>query len=131
MKKTVLKAIITGGKEQFGVWVENLPGVYGAGDTLEEVKESLKDAIELFKETNEDVLKGDYEIKFNFDTSGFLKYYSKFISFAAMKEITGVHQKQLWNYANHYRTPSRETSEKITEKIKAFAKDIGHVQITF
>lgn len=134
MEKSELKAVITGGKDQFGAWFEDLPGIYGAGDTVEETKASLLEGMLLYMEENEDlpnVLKGEYEIVYTFDASGFLKYYSKFISFAGMKEITGVNQKQLWNYANGYRNPNKETSEKIFNSINSFGKDLSQVQIRF
>ncbi len=131
MKKKVLKAIVTGGKDQFGAWVENVPGVYGAGDTVEETKDNLLEAIELLKEEGNEFFSEPYEIEFTFDTSGFLKYYSKYISFAGMKEITGINQKQLWNYASGYRNPSKETSKKIFNSIQKFSKEIGQVHFSF
>ena len=39
MKK--LRATISKGPEDFGAWIENLPGVYGAGETVAEVRENL------------------------------------------------------------------------------------------
>lgn len=134
MEKVLLKAVITGGKDQFGAWLEDVPGVYGAGVTVEETKESLQEGLKLYKEENielPDQIKGEYEIEFTFDVSGFLKYYSKFVSFAGMKEITGVNQKQLWNYANGYRNPNKDTSERILNGFQAFGKQFSQVQIRF
>lgn len=129
-----LKAIITGGKDQFGSWIEGVPGAYGAGDTVEETKESLLEGLRLYIEENEEipeVLKGNYNIVFVFDASGFLKYYSKYISFAGMKEITGINQKQLWSYAYGYRKPSKETAEKIYNSIHSFGEKLSQVQLCF
>lgn len=136
MGKKVLRAVITGGKDQFGAWIEGVSGIYAAGDTLEETKADLIAAIDLFIENNEkknvpEVLKYDYVIKYEFDTSGFLKYYSKYISFAGMKEITGVNQKQLWSYANGYRRPSKETSERIIKALHSFGENMSQVQLHF
>lgn len=134
MEKVILKAVITGGKDQFGAWLEDVPGVYGAGDTVEEAKVNLLEGLKLYIEENEeipDVLKSEYGVDFTFDASGFLKHYSKVISFAGMKEITGINQKQLWNYANGYRSPNKETSEKILNGIHAFGKEFSQVQIRF
>ena len=78
MEGKLLKAVITGGKDQFGAWLEDVPGVYGAGDTVEETKENLLEGLELYKEVNEELpelLKGEYEMELTFDVSGFLKYY--------------------------------------------------------
>lgn len=134
MEKKTLKAVITGGKDQFGAWLDAVPGIYGAGSTLEEVKENLMEGMRLYIQENEELpelLKGECEIEYTFDASGFLKYYSKYISFAGLKEITGVNQKQLWNYANGYRNPNKETSQKIFNSINAFGKNLSQVQISF
>lgn len=134
MNKVLLKAVITGGKDQFGAWLEDIPGIYGAGETVEETKESLLESLRLYKEENKelpDMLKGEYEIEYTFDVSGFLKHYSKIISFAGMKEITGINQKQLWNYANGYRNPNKDTSEKILNSIHALGKEFSQAQIRF
>ncbi|MDH6358424.1 type II toxin-antitoxin system HicB family antitoxin [Parabacteroides sp. PF5-9] len=134
MKIKKLKAVITGGKDQFGAWIEEVPGAYGAGETIEETKQNLLEGLNLYIEENENipaVLKADYEIDFTFDTSGFLKYYSKYISFAGMKEITGINQKQLWSYANGYRNPSKETSEKILNSIQLFGEKLLQAQLRF
>ncbi|OAV68172.1 hypothetical protein Barb6XT_01135 [Bacteroidales bacterium Barb6XT] len=127
-----LKAIITGGKDQYGIWMESIPGIYGAGDTLEATKDNLAEAIQIYMEIRSDIpeeLKGEYEIEYTFDTSGFLKYYSKYISFAAMKEITGIAQKQLWDYANGYRHPKKETSEKIVKSICSFGESVSQTSL--
>lgn len=38
-------------------WVEEVPGVNSQGKTLKEVKENLKEALEMILEANRDVLK--------------------------------------------------------------------------
>lgn len=127
-----VKAIITGGKDQFGVWVEG-SDIYSAGDTLEDLKSNLKEAIELHQEAGGDLpdkMKGNYQIEYLFDVSGLLRYYSKFISFAGMHEITGVNQKQLWNYAHGYRKPRKEIAERIIQSINKFAQELSQVQIS-
>ncbi len=125
------KAIVTGGKDQYGVWIENTD-IYSAGETLEMLKANLVEAIELHKEAGgvvPDSLKGEYEIEYEFDVTGLLKYYSKYFNFAGIREITGVHQKQLWNYANGYSKPRKQIAERIIKGISDFAKELSQVQI--
>ncbi|KAA6330158.1 hypothetical protein EZS27_021110 [termite gut metagenome] len=127
-----LKAIICGGKDDFGIFIkhpeiiEGFTGANGAGDTVEEAKKNLFECIDILIEENtisKDFLK-ENEIEFVFDISGFLKYYSNFISFAGMKAITGINQKQLWNYANGYRNPSKATSDKILKSVHSFGENL-------
>jgi predicted RNase H-like HicB family nuclease len=129
-----LTAVICGGKDQYGTWIEELPGVYGAGNTVEETQASLQEGLRLLLEDNDhvpDVLKSPYQLEFVFDTSGFLKFYSGFISFAGMKAITGINQKQLWNYANGYRKPNKDTALKILNSLNDFGKEIAQAQFRF
>ncbi len=131
MKK--VKAIIVGGREQYGVWIEGAH-IYSAGDTLEELKEQLQEAIALYLEAGGEVsdeMKGEYEIEYVFHTSGLLKYYSQYISFAGMKQLTGINQKQLWDYAYGYRNPKKSTTDKIVNALQAFGKELSQIRVCF
>jgi predicted RNase H-like HicB family nuclease len=136
-KMYTLKAVITGGRDSYGVWIEKIEGVNGlitsAGNSVEEVKKNLAESIDLFFDDSEipECLMDGYEIDYTFDFSGYLKYISEYISFAALKKITGVAQKQLWNYANGYRTPKKETVEKILNNIKIFNNELSNAHIHF
>ena len=120
-----LKVIVAGGKDHYGAWAKDVEGIYGVGNTLDEIIFDIKNAVSLYVECNEnipDVLKGDPEIELIFDITGLIKYYSQFITLPAMENLTGVNQKQLWQYANGYKTPRKETVEKIETGLKRFAR---------
>lgn len=66
-----LKAIISKGPEDYGAWIENLPGAYGAGETVAQVKKSLKEGLKLYVKYNgvADWLKNkDYELVYQYDS---------------------------------------------------------------
>ncbi|MDR1403934.1 MAG: hypothetical protein LBJ60_09610 [Tannerellaceae bacterium] len=42
-----------------------------------------------------------------------------------MENLTGINQKQLWQYANGYKVPRKETAEKIENGLKRFAQRLG------
>lgn len=86
-----LKAIICGGKDDFGVFIEHpeviegFTGSHGAGNTVEEAKRNLFECIDILIEEgaiSKDFLK-ENEIEFVLIYLAFLKYYSNFISFQA------------------------------------------------
>ncbi len=98
IKNGKLIVTIEKGVDQYGAWVEGVPGIYGAGDSVNEVKEDVLAAIELYKQHNSivpEILKGNYEIKWQFDTASFLQYISKVFTKSGIERITGVNQKQL------------------------------------
>lgn len=44
-----LKVTIEKGPDLFGAWADNVPGIYGEGETVQETKENLLASIELYK----------------------------------------------------------------------------------
>lgn len=126
-----LTAIITGGKDQYGAWIEGLP-IFGAGDTVEAVKKDIYDAIDLFVQFNTNIpeeLQGEYEVNFTFDASGFIKYCRNFMDYPGMAKITGVGKKQLWDYANSDKKPRKEKASAIIEKLHTFGKELSKIEV--
>ena len=66
---TTLKIIIEKTKDHYSAYAENVEGVYGAGETIVEAKESILQAIKLLKEHNEvnlpKKLKEEFELEFD------------------------------------------------------------------
>ena len=67
-----LKIIIGRSKDNYGAYAENAPGIYGGGDTVEEAKKSVLEAITFYKENNPvntpANLKAEYELVYKFDS---------------------------------------------------------------
>ncbi|TRX33727.1 hypothetical protein FNW52_14970 [Flavobacterium sp. ZT3R18] len=66
----IIKIIVEETKDGFTAYADNIEGIYAGGDTLQEVKQSVLNAIRLLKENNTpenvpDVLKGDYQITYS------------------------------------------------------------------
>ena len=79
-----LHAVIERAEHNFGAYVEEIDGVGGIGDTLEEVKRDLEEGLVVLKEACiedgypvPEELQGEYEIVFKMDTRSFLKMYCK------------------------------------------------------
>ena len=65
-----IRVTIEKGPELFDAWAEDIPGIYGAGLTINEVKQSIMDAIAIYKSNNLIIpkeLDGAVEIEWNFD----------------------------------------------------------------
>ena len=64
-----LKIIIEKTKDHYSAYAEKVEGVYGAGETVNEAKESILNAIKLLKEHNEanlpKELKEEFELEFD------------------------------------------------------------------
>jgi len=130
MKK--IYATVTAGKDGYGVWLNDFP-ISSAATKVTDLKASLQEAIELTLEVNEALRKDfiDYEIIYTFDASALIKYYGEYLGYPALHKITGVNQKQLWNYANTGIHPRQDKATKILEKLKHFGKELNQFQISF
>lgn len=116
MKK--VKIVIERSDDLFSAYAENVNGVYGAGNTVSEAKDSVVKAIELLHKYNKtkipSILKGEYSLVFRFDVESFLNYYKGIFTNAALERITGINQKQFQHYATGLKKP-RETQIKKIE----------------
>lgn len=134
MKK--LKIVIERGKDQFGAWADNAEGIYGAGDTVEEAKISILEAIRLVKENNTQenipaILNGKYEIVWTFDTPSLLNYYGKILTKAALERLTGINQKQIQHYATGHRKPRQAQVKKIETALHKLGNELTSLELSF
>jgi len=115
----------------FGAYAENCPGVYGAGDTVEEAKQNVIDGLNLFIKYNKNnlpkILQGEYEIEYHFDVPSFLKHYSTIFTKSALQRMTGINQTQLTHYVSGFRKPSRKTINKLDTAIHGLSKELSQI----
>ena len=125
------KLIITicASKDSFGAYSENCDGIFAAGNTVAEVKADVLEAIRLIKENLPEerwpeVIKGDFNIEWHYDTQSLLQYYQGIFTNAALERWTGIHQKQLWNYANGVSKPRPAARQKIENALHSLGAEL-------
>jgi predicted RNase H-like HicB family nuclease len=128
-----IKIIIEKSTDSYGAYAENVTGIYGAGDTADECKQSILDAIETVK-TFEDsqipeILKGEYELIFKFDTVSLLNYYKGIFTNAALEKMTGINQKQINHYASGHRKPRAQQRDKIQSALHNLGKELVAIEL--
>ncbi len=124
--------IIEKGTEMFGAWVEEVPGIYGSGINVNDVKQDILNAIELYKTHNKvvpDILTEEFEINWKFDTASFLDYLSKVFTKAGIERITGINQKQLGHYSAGLKKPRKNQIEKIDIGIRRFVDELQQIHL--
>jgi len=126
-----IKIIIEKSSDSFGAYSENVQGIYGAGDTAEECKNSILDAIETLKELDScpNELEGEYTITFKFDTISLLNYYKGIFTNSALEKITGINQKQIQHYTTGHRKPRPEQRKKIENALHNLGKELLAVEL--
>lgn len=132
MKK--IKIIIERGENQYGAYADNVEGIYGAGDTVAEAKQSVLEAIEMTIEFNSEnniprALRGEYELVWQFDTVSLLNYYRGIFSNAALERLTGINQKQMQHYAAGLKKPRPQQAKKIEAALHKLGNELLAIQL--
>lgn len=108
----------------------------GGGDTLEAAKDNMLEQMLFYKQTAiEDhfdypnFLDNEFEIIYKLDTASFLEYYSGILSLSGLEKLTGIHQKQLWNYLHHKSVPRRKQVERIEQALHRFGSELQSISL--
>ncbi|MCC4228370.1 type II toxin-antitoxin system HicB family antitoxin [Zunongwangia profunda] len=128
-----IKVIIEKSADSYGAYAENVWGIYGAGDTAEECKQSILDAIETIKTFDDheipEALKGEYKIIYKFDIESLLNYYKGIFTNAAFERLTGINQKQLQHYSSGLKTPRESTKIKIEKSLHQLGEELTAIEL--
>ena len=132
MKKIIIR--IGASSDHFGAYSENCPGIYGAGDTPLAAKQNALEGLKLFiesrkKEDLPEILKGEYEIVYQFDTQSLLQYYAKIFNKTALERITGINQKLLHHYSSGIKRPRIVQRKKIETALHSLGKELMAVAL--
>lgn len=120
---------ICASKDSFGAYSENCEGIYAAGDTVAEAKADVLEAIRLIKKNLPEgrwpeIIKGEYTIEWHYDAQSLLQYYQGIFTNAALERLTGINQKQLWNYANGVSKPRPIARQKIQNALHSLGAEL-------
>ena len=132
MKK--IKIIIEKTSDHYSAYAANVEGIYAAGDTPEEAKQSVVDAIRLFKKHNKPqnipaILKGEYTLTYRFDTVSLLNYYRKVFTNSALERLTGINQRQLQHYSSGLKKPRPAQKKKIESALHQLGNELIAVEL--
>ena len=132
MKK--VKIIIERSNDLYGAYAENVKGVTGCGNTIDEAKQSALDTIRIIKEHHRsenipEILKGAYEIVYKFDVQSFLDYYKGIFTPAALERIAGINQKQIQHYSTGHRNPRLAQRKKIETALHKLGHELIAVEL--
>ncbi len=134
MKK--IKAIIERGNDGlYSIYLPEIFGIYGAGETETEAKEALFDAIDSAKEYVQEtgiwgdyiVFKSDFEFDFRYDLSGFFKTYN-FFDVSALAGKIGLNASLLRRYKSGISKAETKQKEKIEQGIHKLADELSAVR---
>jgi len=128
-----IKIIIEKTKDNYSAYAQNVEGIYGGGETVSEAKDSILNALKLFKKYNSKqlpkILQGEFLIRYKFDTQSLLNYYKGIFTNASLERITGIKQKQIQHYASGLKKPRAAQKIKIQNSLHELAEELMAVEL--
>lgn len=132
--KTV-EVIVEHAGNNLSAYIEGAP-VITVGNDVKEIEKNMKDAVELYLESCQEmniapveVLQGEFILKFKIDAATFINYYSSIFTKAALSRITGINERQLWHYAAGVHKPRKQQLEKIQKGINALTEELAAINL--
>lgn len=129
--KTITIIVERASDGTFGAYSNEAP-IFAMGDTMQELKQSVDDAIDsIIEYTPEDakVFREEYEIKYKFDTESLLQYYKGILGNPALEKLTGINQKQIHHYATGLKKPRKEQRQKIQEGLHKLGNELLAIEL--
>lgn len=129
-----IKIIIEKGKDTYGAYAENVKGIVGVGDTVQECKQSILDCIDTMKLYFDEkqipaILKNKYKLVFCYDTVSLLQYYKGILSNPAFERITGINQKLIHQYATGLKKPRKPQRKRIEKGLHQLGAELLAIQL--
>jgi len=119
------------GKDGYGVCFEELPYIFGFGETVEDAKLDAKVAIEGYivalnrcNKPIPEILQGEYELVYQFDVEALLKYIDGTVTKTALAKASGINATQLSHYSSGLKKPRKQQREKIIAGLHKLGKDL-------
>jgi predicted RNase H-like HicB family nuclease len=117
--------------DNYGAWLELLPGCVAVGDTLNEVKENIKTSINMhlagMREDGDPVpveFQTNYQLCFQLNTRALLHNSVNIVTQMALAKATGISHKQINHYYTGYRNPRPEQRMKIVSGLHKLAHEL-------
>jgi hypothetical protein len=123
-----IKVIIERSEDAFWAYSENTE-VNGVGDTVEEVKQSVLDCLEIQKELGNLKANEEYDIVYKFDTESLLKHYKGIFTNAAFERLTGINQLQISHYATGLKKPRPAQAKKIETALHKLGSELMAIEL--
>jgi len=132
--KNTIRIIIERSKDLYSSYADNVEGIYGSGNTVAEAKQSALDGLNLLIKYNSsenlpEILKGDYQIIYKFDSESFFNYYKGIFTNSALEKLTGINQKQLQHYASGLKKPREMQAKKIENALHKLGHELLEIEL--
>lgn len=121
------KLIIEKNKDGYWSQVEKLPNVFSSGDSIPNLIENTKEAIELYlSETGREIKRINFELVM--DIQEFFKI-NEFINISCLAKRIGINSSLLRQYSKGIKFPSIEQVARIEKEIKQIGRELSKTEL--
>jgi predicted RNase H-like HicB family nuclease len=131
-----ITVIIEKSKGGFAAYLPDLPGCVSTGNSIDELKFNIQEAIAFHLEGLFDdklpvpaKFKRNYILQFNFDVETFLNYYNHIFTRRALSHITGINEGLMSQYAAGRKRPRPAQSQKIQDGLHKLANELLQISL--
>ncbi len=118
----------------YSAYSNDVLGCVAVGDTLDDVKVKMTEAIEshleVLREFKEDIpekLQGEYSFDFKIDIKTFFEWASGILSQTGVAAISGINKNLVSQYANGIKKPGEKQLRKIESAIHKFGAELQSI----
>ncbi|MDR0581735.1 MAG: type II toxin-antitoxin system HicB family antitoxin [Prevotellaceae bacterium] len=126
-----IHVILEKGNDGYGVSFNEIPNVFGFGETVEKAKADARTALDFYvqylnktRHPVPEILQDEYELKFEFDIEALLHYIDGTVTKTALAKASGIHASLLSHYSSGLKKPRKEQREKIVMGIHALGREL-------
>ena len=126
-----LTVIIERSENNFSAYIKGVDGIAATGRTVDEIKQSICEAIAEFVSSCKDLgrevpeeISGSPEITFEIDIQSLLTIYEGIFTKSGLERLTGINQKQLWHYAKGKSRPRQEQRRKLESALHRLGSEL-------
>lgn len=121
----------------YGCYIDILPGCVATGKTFDELKHNMQEAVEFHLEGSRedgDLINSafdndNYELVYKFDAQSLLQHYGGIFTQAALSRMTGINERQIQRYASGETKPRKEQSAKIAAALHNLGNELLVVEL--
>jgi len=133
--KTIL-VILEKSYNNYSAYIPDLNGCVATGDSLQEAKENIEEAVEFHLKGMEEegleipeVFKNDYQFVYKIDFESLFEWFSGVLTKSGISKLTGMNQSLLSQYANGMKKPSTKQTRRIEAAIHNFGEELLSIQL--
>ena len=123
-----IEMVVERTKKGYSAYAEKYP-VYTVGNSLEELKTSILEALNLYFEKQHTTINAK-DLKIALDLPQFFEFY-KVINAKALSERIGINQSLLAQYISGHKKPSPTQTQRILKGVQKVGEELAAIRFVF